>query len=511
MKYLEMKTILKNTTACYLVITSLMIAKVSWAAEQTKPLYKSANIKAVVDKISKAYGSKYLKEARNLTIKESYKSTMVGQSETPDILNLRTINRTAIIDFTTNQADVTQSVEQREITFFMRRIFSNGLFYNINLVDNTYSQPVAATRQTASGFAMLLNDIGIAKLLIENIKSAKLLTETIIEAKPFHTLSVNLPNGEELVINIDQRTGFIKRTIRQHPSVGTIRTDFSNIVRGQHIAYARDTESYFGKELAMVVINREISINSQLPKDFASIHDYKERSKDLYPTEMTIRPLSDNVYLVGKAAVHSLFIVNGNEVIGGESYAGVVDRFNALKKYLAKPLLLTDLVVTHHHSDHLSGVHELANLTTNIITVPAHRQEILMRMPENFDEKRLILVDGELSFKYQTKDSTAVTIFDIATAHSSHNLIMHVPEEKLIYAADYYRSSNDGEEIIGFTDLINFRKAIDKLTIQTEKFASVHGIRILTYQQLVDATDNYLKFNCQQYSYICQGENHPHY
>ena len=510
MKILAMKMNRKKITPWYLVISLLLITKATWAVEQIKPLSISPSIDTVIHKMSNAYGGKYFKEATNLTIKESYKRTMVGQSESPDILNLRTIDRTAIIDFKSNQAQVTQSIKQREITFFMQRIFSNGLFYNINLVDNTYSQPVASTRQTASGFAMLLNDIGIAKLLIENIKSAKLLTETIIEAKPFHTLSVKLPNGEELVINIDQKTGFIKRTLRQHPTVGAIRTDFSNIVRNQHIAYARDTESYFGKELAMVVINREISINSQLPKDFASVDEYKQRSKDLYPAEMTIRSLSDNVYLVGKAAVHSLFIVNGNKVIGGESYAGVVERFNALKKYLAKPLQLTDLVVTHHHSDHLSGIHELANLATNIITVSAHRQEILMRMPENFDEKRLILVDDELSLKDQTKNGTAVKIFDIATAHSSHNLIIHVPDVKLIYAADYYRSSNEGEEIVGFTDLINFRQAIEQLNIQPDKFASVHGIRILTYQQLVDATDNYRKFNCQRYSYICQGENHPH-
>jgi hypothetical protein len=461
--------------------------------------------------MSAAYGGNTLKNASNLIIIESYKRTMVGQSETPEILNLRTIDRTAIIDFNNNKAQVTQSIKQREITFFMRRILNQGQYYNINLIDKTYSQPVAAKRQTVTGFAMLLNDIGVAKLLLENVAKVKLLADSRIEAIPFHNVLMTLPNGQQLTVSIDRKSGLIKRTSREHPSLGTIRTEFSNVVRvgnnDDQFAYAKDTEAFFGQALASVVIDREVKLNTKLPKNFARYSQYQQRSKDLYPEKMTVRQLSENTFLVGKAAVHSLFVVNGNKVIGGESYAGVVSRFEALKTHLAKPLVLTDLVVTHHHNDHLSGVNELASLTTNIITVKAHRQEILKRMPKDFDQSRFVFVDGERVLNHASFQSSVVKVFDIATAHSAHNLIMFVPEQKLIYAADYYRSSNNGEEIVGFTDLVNFRKAIDKLDVQAEIFASVHGIRVLTYQQLIDATDNYRKFNCQAFSYICQGEN----
>lgn len=507
-----MKIMGSKISSSYLIIsllTSLVMPVV--ATGVTKVSLNPVNVGAVIDKVSNAYGGEYLTNADNLTIKESYKRTMVGQSETPEILNLRKIDRTAIVDFTTNRAQVTQSIKQREITFFMRRIFNQGLFYNINLLDNTYGQPVPANRQTISGFAMLLNDIGVAKLLTENIATAKLLSEMTIEAVPFHGISFTLPNGEQLTIYINKESGFIKRTLRQHPSVGLIRTEFSHVVHSKHFSYAKETESFFNNELAMVVINREVTLNTALPNKFANVKQYQQRNKDLYPSKMTVRQLSDNVYLVGKAAVHSLFIVNGNNVIGGESYAGIVERFEALKKHLAKPLQLTDLVVTHHHSDHLSGVHELAPLSTNIVTVKAHSQEIINRMPAEFDKKRLVFVDSELLLNNNIANNIAVKVFDIATAHSSHNLILFIPAEKLVYAADYYRSSNEAEEIVGFTDLVNFRQAIDKLGVQAEKFASVHGIRLLTSQQLIDATDNYLKFNCLQFTYICQGENHPNY
>ncbi len=487
-----MKLSRKNRIKGYFVIGMLLLINYSaWAIEQQSTKINTVSIENVVNQMSKAYGGEFLINAKNLTIKETYKRTMVGQSETPEILNLRTIDRTAIIDFTTNKAQITQSIKQREISFFMRRIFSAGLYYNINLIDNTYSQPFEANRQTASGFTMLLNDIGVAKLVLENMASVKLLADSNIEAMPFYTLSITLPNGEQLRVNIDQKSGFIKRTLREHPSVGLIRTEFSNVVRRDNFAYAKDTEAFFNQELAMVVIDRDVKLNAKLDENFASYKQYQQRSKDLYPAKMTVRQLSKNAYLVGKAAVHSLFVVHGNKVIGAESYAGVVERFEVLKKHLSKPLMLTDLVVTHHHSDHLSGIDELASLNTNIITVKAHRQEILKRMPADFNASRLVFVDETLSLNSSIERSTAIEVFDITTAHSSHNLILFLPETKLVYAADYYRSSNDSEEIVGFTDLVNFRNAIDKLNIQAEKFASVHGIRILTYNQLVNATDNY--------------------
>lgn len=52
--------------------------------------------------------------------------------------------------------------------------------------------------------------------------------------------------------------------------------------------------------------------------------------------------------------MHSILVVEGDKVIVAEAYAGVAQRFEALQEHLGRKLILTDLVVTYHHIDHIS-------------------------------------------------------------------------------------------------------------------------------------------------------------
>jgi hypothetical protein len=452
----------------------------------------------LMQKVFHAYGGKTLTNARSLTINETYKSTMVGQSETPETLNLREVTQSAIIDFEHNEAQVSQKIAQREITFYIRRIFKEQLYYSINLVNNSYGAPQKATRFQVSSYAVYINDIALARLLFDKKTAVKSLPDISIAAIAYGHLSMSTPDGKNISLYIDKSSGLIKHSMRKHPNLGDIRTDFSNIVKIGKIQYAKNTEVFYGKNLARVVLNRTVELNHKLPSDFADLSSFHQHSVDLYPSTMTVRALSEQVFLVGKGAVNSLFFVDGKNVVGVESYAGVRARFNALKKHLKRDLVLTDLVVTHHHSDHISGINELAQSNVNIVTAETHKGLLKQNITDEISDSRFITVNNSLNLA-----GGKIKIFDIATAHSAHNLVFYVPLEQLLFAADYYRSSYDGEKIHGFTDLVNFRHAIDQLNIKVTTFTSAHGVKLLDYQQLTNATDNTRPFNCQKYASIC--------
>jgi len=460
----------------------------------------------VINQVVDVYGTNNLIKSNNLKIIENFKSIMKGQSITPDMMNLISLKREVIIDFNKAVAQETRSYQRREITFYNRNIFKDKKHYVINLVNNTYAEPQEAKIENVIGHTMLLNDIGLAKLLLENAQTAKLLAIIDILTIPHFSIELTVPVYGKLNLFINKNNGLITRMTREHSSFGTIRTEFSNVIDMGKYQYAKETELFYNNELALVVLNREVTLNSKLAKDFSDISKFSANGKDLYPSEMLVRELSDNVFLVGKHAVHSLFIVNGNNVIGVESYKGITERFNALKKHLNKSLVLTDLVITHHHSDHISGVNEVAELGANMITVKSHLDELKTKLGNKAINSQFKLVDQKLNL-----NNNEVQIFDIATSHSLHNLVVYIPTLKLMFTADYFRSSYQNEKVLGYPGLVPFRNNIDKLNLDIEKFASVHGIRVLSYQQLVDATEGYEIFECGEYQAICnETKRHSH-
>lgn len=457
------------------------------------------NKSTLINQIVTAYGGDALRTARTLTIDEEFKSTMPGQSVSPEMLDLITLDRHVIVDFDANRAQVTRAYKRREITFYERRMFNDGHLYTVNLVDGAYTDAPNAKRNSVVGHALLHNDIGLARMLWEYRDTVALDAAVSIGGRPHHTLTFTVPVFGDVTLHSDAKTGLISRMWRKHPTHGMQRTDFSGRVSTGPIQYARRTEVFTGDRLYLMVLERHVTLDKPLPKDFVSLAAYEPRGADMYPREMTVRPLAENVYLVGQAAFHSIFVVEGNTVIGAEAYAGVVDRFKALEKHLGRDLTLTDLVVTHHHHDHLSGVNELAaGLDANMVTVKEHVDEIRSLVTADLDEDRLVTIEDTQAFL-----GGKVQVFDIATIHSEHNLVFYVPSLKLLFTADYFRSSYENEKIIGFPDLIQFRKSIEALGIEVEKFASVHGVKILTYEQLVKATDSYQPFDCSPYPEIC--------
>ena len=453
-------------------------------------LWADNNTDLIINNVISAYGGENLTKAKTLSINEVFKSTMPKQSETPDTLNLRQTTRAVVIDFTAQKAQVTQQLKQREITFSQRNIFKKNIAYHVNLVTKTYRKNSNAGIENIIGHSLLLNDIGLAWLLFENRSSVVKLGETSIENIAYHSLVMIVPSYGELTLTIDKNTYFIIRMTRSHPRLGEIKTDFSQVVSRNNISYAKNTEVFYGTTLNLFVFERDIIIDAILPEGFAVLDDYQQQGLDLTNHEMTVTALSENTYLVGKGHVNSIFYVDGINVIGADIYAGIMTRFLALKKHLNKELVLDKMIITHHHIDHLSGLNELTQTTTKLIAARAHNKEILSNITTEFDLNKLILINDSISLA-----RGKVKIYDIATAHAAHNLVFYIPTEKLLFTADYFHSSIKGEQIIGFPDLINFRKSIEKLNINIEKFAGVHGVRLLSYQQLLDATNSYKPYN----------------
>jgi cyclase len=112
-------------------------------------------------------------------------------------------------------------------------------------------------------------------------------------------------------------------------------------------------------------------------------------------------------------------------------------------------LPITHLFITHHHPDHVQGIQYF--LPTNVICHPACREEIVRNGPDahkkwgklrphfapDITGIRICIpdqtLDGKLTFYL---GSRRVEVMHLGAAHTYGDLLVYLPEEKVLFAGD---------------------------------------------------------------------------
>lgn len=85
---------------------------------------------------------------------------------------------------------------------------------------------------------------------------------------------------------------------------------------------------------------------------------------------------------------------------------------------------LTDILVTHHHGDHVAGIPELKAATGAKVTAPAE------------DMNRVPLVDRGVREGDRVKLGSLVAEVIATPGHTSHHIAYHFPADALLFAGD---------------------------------------------------------------------------
>ncbi|MCG8492320.1 MAG: hypothetical protein MI743_11945, partial [Sneathiellales bacterium] len=135
------------------------------------------------------------------------------------------------------------------------------------------------------------------------------------------------------------------------------------------------------------------------------------------------------------------------------------------------------VVQSHHHGDHLAGIREYIGKGLIVVTTPATARTVeKINQTNHYGPSngklvpKLKLVNRTLCLR---DNSLTANIIDMGpTLHSDEMLIIHFPNERILFQADMV---NYGEWPVDDAISIEFSQKIKNLNIPVDMIVGVHG------------------------------------
>jgi len=170
--------------------------------------------------------------------------------------------------------------------------------------------------------------------------------------------------------------------------------------------------------------------------------------------EPGVRQLASNVYAYIQAKAtwywsNAGFIVGKDYVVVVDSLAtvGLTQRFrDEIRKITNKPIRY--LINTHHHGDHTYGNHVFAGATVishdycrhEVVEAGIMDPNLLNTILPEFDFRGIAVTPAHITFDKQLTlhmDGREVRLLHFGLGHTPGDIIVHLPEEGIIFAGDF--------------------------------------------------------------------------
>lgn len=452
----------------------------------------------LIDKVVSAYGGDALTGLDRLRINDYYKILSVGQSANAEVMDIGINNVSLTIDFENKRKSITNWNKNRGGGFLNQTIFDGEHGHAINHITKTVSENGNLNYATVGGGIMRTNDVTLARLLSEARDNAQHGGETTYRGRPHEKITFKMEGSPDLTLFVDQGSHMISKMTRQNPQLGELSYIFSDYRTENGVSYAADSNFLIAGQPNIVTTSRTIDVNPEVAKDFALPSGYTDQGGNLDTSEMSVRELADGVYYAGQGNGFSIFVDAGDHFVASGGYPALPARFEAVKAFAKVDKPLKQQIVTHHHSDHLGGMNEAAELGADFVTVAGHVGPVRGQVQGEVGDDRFVLVDGKASLA-----GGKVQVFDIATAHSDQYLLVYVPSAKLVFSADHFSTALEEGLPSANNNMVTFRQAVEKLDLDIDGFLGAHGPRMLTMADLRSATDGYQEASCPAGASVC--------
>lgn len=454
--------------------------------------------KTIIDQMVKAYGGESLTRANSIAIHDNYKELYRDQGVNAGFTEIFKNNISLTIDYQRKRKSLTSWESKERGNRLTKTIFDGSTGRTYDLIHKKFNEDHNLSFASLGSSVIRSHDAALARFVWDNKNTAKSVGKTRYRNQPHEKLSIKMGAGPELILYINQQTGLISKVTRTNLRFGEITYVFTNHKTTQGVTFATDLQLNVAGEPYRISVSRKIEVNPSLKTAFNQPANFEATGETIDTSKMTVRQLGDGIYFAGQGHTYSLFIDAGTHFYATGGNAGLKDRFEAVKleSGIDKPLKYQ--VVTHHHSDHLSGMKDAAKLGASFITVAEHMASVQASLSKEVALNRFLLVDKKAIYANGT-----IEVYDIPSTHSRHNLMVYIPSQKLLFTADHFSTDLKSNLPNADKGTVALRKNIQELQLDVEKFLGAHGARILTNADFQVVVDSFAEEKCLGGMAIC--------
>jgi len=352
-----------------------------------------------------------------------------------------------------------------------------------------------------AGYSQMLDPL-IIKQLDQDRDKSRLNDKAYIQGQAHDVLTINEGKKQEYTLYLNQGNGHLSRMIKMRGE--QLRSyDFLQHEQAQGITWAKQMFVSTAEQPIYHTDSRQLSFNSLKKSDFNTPTGYQlvKQAQAVDVSKLTIRQLAKDVYFVGKGWGYTLFIDAGEHYISVGAW-GEMDNSNAwqqgldlLRQTTGNNKPVAQHVVTHHHTDHMSALKDIVKLGANLVIHPSSIAGVKKHLKQPLVNDRLLPIEdtGYLA-------NGKVMIFDVPISHASHNLVVYLPEQKLLFTEDMFGSSyqtelespNNWPSKDSYQRLEVLTDKVKQLNLEVEQYVSSHHGRVLTQADI----DKALKLSC---------------
>jgi len=438
------------TTSLYLIRTIVLSVALLFSSQALA----SDKVGAIVNKTLEAYGGEKLLSLKTISYSDSIDHFFSHQSghalQGPISMHLNQVKIELFIGFENHYTELKRLNklivgyhDNRNVTA-THRLFKDGQGYNIDHFLQEYQPTNHITKNNADlGYSQMLDPLIVKKLVSEK-NEAKWVDTAFIEGRANEVLTVNAGTENEYSVYLDRTSGLLTRMLQKHgPDLRTY--SFLNHQKTNGISWAK--QMFVGTEKSPIyhTNKRHVEINSDQPTSLSIPKHYQESTpvKPVDVSQLTIRTLADGVFYVGQDWGYTLFVDVGAHYISAGAW-GMSDRSDDWKKALKllhkttggnKPVKFH--LVSHHHTDHMSELQDVIEHGAKIIAHPLDIPNIKQFLAhKTLDDSNFTSIEKDTSLA-----NGKIMLFDAPNSQASHNLVLYLPESKIVFAEDVFGSS----------------------------------------------------------------------
>ncbi|MBQ4835799.1 hypothetical protein [Pseudoalteromonas luteoviolacea] len=460
-----------------------------------------------IERAVSAYGAEALMTMQQLSIKEQQLRYTKGQSgharEGAHGIVLHKYNQQLNIDFV-NKNKVFKRSDQNLLGNYgyhtlvtLDRRFIEGKGAYIDHCLQTF-QPSERLHWNSVGLGMEHGvDTLIVKQLAKHKKQVSSEGVAYIHGQAHDVLKYQ-QNNELHTVFINTDSGLVSRVIRKAGEQPT-RYDFLVHTKNR-IGITWATEVMVSREQHPIAHVTERSLTMELPLSLAELMPakYKRRQPVAYLDfeQPSVNQLADGVFLVGQGWSFTLFADIGKSYVSMGAWQMPGDKFTwqkrleKLHQFTAEQKPVSHFIVTHHHDDHLMGLSEVVEHGAQLLMLPQHVNAVKASLSIPIDSSRLTLVRDALKVA-----NDKVQVFDVPSSHADHNLVVYLPEQKILFAEDMFGSSLargfhspnswPSRDVYYRTETLN--KKLQSVRVDVAQYVSSHHGRVLSKNEFNQA------------------------